>query len=85
VHLHYFPLIQIKRDQLQRLKCGEGFYNKTLSQEQKHAVSMLLEHKLERSINALLAPPGTGKSSTLDEVIMQVVNFHLEDTPGSAL
>jgi hypothetical protein len=64
---------------------GKGFYAHKLSMEQKRTVHKLLEHRAERCINMLLAPSGTGKTTVLDEVVMQVLNHHKEDTPASAL
>jgi predicted NACHT family NTPase len=45
----------------------------------------MLQHKAARSFTALIAPPGTGKSNILDEVILQMIQNHKEDCPGSAL
>jgi hypothetical protein len=76
-------LLQIHREQLERLGRGEGFFDPRLTESQKEAVFVALQSA--GTIKALLGGGGCGKTCCLDEAIMQLAFHHTEDTPSSAL
>ncbi|XP_065335577.1 putative helicase mov-10-B.2 [Cloeon dipterum] len=70
---------------LAALKRGEGFMDEMLNQEQRRAVVEILEHRRPHVPYLLVGPPGTGKSATLDEVVLQLATHHKEKRTLDAL
>jgi predicted ribonuclease YlaK len=78
-------LLQISQHQLNELENGEGFFNKDLSEQQKCAVIMLLDGVIDCPIQSLVGGAGCGKTSVVDELLLQLNTHHEEDSAGSAL
>lgn len=67
-----------------RLKDGLGFVSTNLDHFQKVAVALILRHENPLTPFSLCGASGTGKTYVLDEVVLQVVQYHTENYPNEA-